>query len=574
MTTDTRVHHNQHPSPDGDRAVEVVGMLAESVVDVKHLEAHARKPTKRPAYLMMAAGALMLLVGAGAFAKGVSNAAANQSAKDHWVNVEMKAAQDFRPERLGLGWDALAFGGLGGGLLAFAFGFARLRSRVAPSSYTVGRNTDADFAIDDAPVEAFELVAQRGTDMVVTVPATMNATLRRDGARYDLEALAGLGMAQPSATVHGARELIVPADGAAISIDNGLTRFHIRSVPKQRSIIGTALARFDRKAAKFFGLSAIAHLAVVMLLGAIPPSATTLTGEAGDDLTRMTLVTNKAHEAPVAETQPNTGATSGTSDEDAVSAAANGDEGKAGDPTANESDRGALAIKDREDFKHKSRDEVVAEARDAGFLGVFKHNASMLDSFEDYSLPSGYDQFDNPGNINGDGNDRGFGNKGLGFRDNGPGGGNPDGDTIKTGDYNTIPRDDGKKGTKYRPLHDGETTKRENVVPDPIIGHPVANGELDKSIIRRYIRAQMERFRHAFEVALLSNPNLQGTVTMQFFISPQGKVLQASVSGVGNATFRNAIKSVLNSVKFPAPTDGGTVHVTAYDLTFRGPASK
>ena len=573
MTTDTRIDDQRFSTTDSERTVEVVGMLGDSVVDVKHIEALTRAPSKRPAYAMMAAGALMLLVSAGAFAKGVSNAAANQAAKDRWVNVEAKQAQDFRPERLGLGWDALALGGLGAGLLAFTFGFARLRSRVARNVYTIGCDADADFAVENAPVATFPLVAQRGMDMVVSVPATMTATLGRDGTSYDLDALAGLGLAQPSASLHGARELVVPADGAGIRVELGLVRFIIRSVPKQRSAIGSALARLDGQAAKFFGLSAIAHLAVVMLLGTIPPTASTISGDSSDNLTRLTRVANMANETPLVETQPNTGATAGDSANDAPSAAASGDEGKAGDPTANQSDRGALAIKDREDFKHKSRDEATAEARDAGFLSVFKHNASMLDSYEDYALPSGYDAFDNSGNIDGDGPSRGFGNKGLGFRGDRDGGGNPDGDTIKTGDYNTIPRDDGKTGSNTKWTDGTVAPHRDQRIPEPKIGDPTATGELDRSIIRRYVRAKMDRFRHCFEVALLANQDLSGTITMQFFISPNGKVLSAKVTGVGSSTFHSCIESVLNGIKFPAPANGGTVNVTSYPITFRGPAS-
>ena len=56
--------------------------------------------------------------------------------------------------------------------------------------------------------------------------------------------------------------------------------------------------------------------------------------------------------------------------------------------------------------------------------------------------------------------------------------------------------------------------------PQLRIGTPQAVGDLDKAIIRRYIKRNINKITYCYEKALLATPGLEGTVTTQFFISP------------------------------------------------------
>jgi hypothetical protein len=100
------------PSDDvGARAIEIAALLGDSVVEVKHLTSPRGGRVTGATRAMLAGGAALLALSAFAFAAGVANAAANQRALHSWVDVEEKPVADFRPERLPLAYDWMAFGG-------------------------------------------------------------------------------------------------------------------------------------------------------------------------------------------------------------------------------------------------------------------------------------------------------------------------------------------------------------------------------------------------------------------------------------------------------------------------------
>ena len=57
--------------------------------------------------------------------------------------------------------------------------------------------------------------------------------------------------------------------------------------------------------------------------------------------------------------------------------------------------------------------------------------------------------------------------------------------------------------------------------PQVRIGNASATGDLDKNIIRRYIRRKLPRIRYCYEKELLVKPSLSGTVVTQFLITPR-----------------------------------------------------
>jgi hypothetical protein len=148
----------------------------------------------------------------------------------------------------------------------------------------------------------------------------------------------------------------------------------------------------------------------------------------------------------------------------------------------------------------------------------------------------------------------GYGRKGFG-----PGGGGTGWGTIGTGRYGTIGRGSGQ-GTGY-----GVGGGRGSV-PTVRIGQPNANGDLDKAIIRRYIKRNIQKIQYCYEKELVAKPNLKGTVSSQFTISPNGTVDSASATGVdGNVS--SCIAGVIKGIEFPKPKSGGSVNVN-YPFTF------
>ena len=79
---------------------------------------------------------------------------------------------------------------------------------------------------------------------------------------------------------------------------------------------------------------------------------------------------------------------------------------------------------------------------------------------------------------------------------------------------------------------------------------------LTPSIVRRYIQRKLPQVRNCYERELQVRQELAGTVVTQFQISPKGKVVGLSASGLGNDVVEQCVGQAIASVQFPAP-DGG-----------------
>lgn len=112
-----------------------------------------------------------------------------------------------------------------------------------------------------------------------------------------------------------------------------------------------------------------------------------------------------------------------------------------------------------------------------------------------------------------------------------------------------------------------EAERKANLPPVVAEGQPNAQGDLDKAIIRRFVKQNLPKIRYCYEKELLAVPNLQGTVQVQFFIAPSGKVASASGAGV-NANVASCVAAVIKGIEFPKPKGGGGVQVN-YPFTFR-----
>ena len=108
---------------------------------------------------------------------------------------------------------------------------------------------------------------------------------------------------------------------------------------------------------------------------------------------------------------------------------------------------------------------------------------------------------------------------------------------------------------------------RTAAVPTVSIGQPNAQGDLDKAIIRRYIKRNLQKIQYCYEKELLGKPNLSGTVMTNFLISPQGTVTQSTGNGV-DPVVASCVAEVIRSIEFPKPKGGGNVQVN-YPFIFR-----
>jgi len=223
----------------------------------------------------------------------------------------------------------------------------------------------------------------------------------------------------------------------------------------------------------------------------------------------------------------------------------------------------------------------MAEARESGILGstALTHaNLQALVGHMDYS--SGFDDASVLGGLYG-GQGESNGSFGFGRSGFGPGcDAGCQGGIIGIGRYGTIGngRATGEGWGGGVGAGNGGMRGREVGVPtvricgyDPTTGHScaVSDGGLDKAVIRRYVRRQLDKIRYCYEKELLAQPGLAGTVSTEFLIEPDGTVSSSTAQGMTEAV-DSCVADVLSHIAFPAaqthmPT---TVH---YPFSFRAP---
>jgi outer membrane biosynthesis protein TonB len=125
--------------------------------------------------------------------------------------------------------------------------------------------------------------------------------------------------------------------------------------------------------------------------------------------------------------------------------------------------------------------------------------------------------------------------------------------------------DDGLRATGYSETRAGQQRASEPRVTIETTGASVV-GDLDKSIVRRYLRRHIPRLRYCYEKQLLENPELEGALTIHFEITPQGLVEEVEASGL-HPKVNDCVSTTIRAIQFPIPNDGGSVRVT-YPFTF------
>jgi len=550
----------------GARAIEVATMLGDSVVNVKHcMDPKGGKVTPKT-WGFIAGGLACLLTSGVAFATSVSNEARNKAARDYWTHVQKRPAHAFRPAPSSPALDVGMFGGLALGLIGMTAGLARARKERKSPFYRIGTAPGVEAPLETAPAADFPMVAPQGDDFVFNFGPGMDGEMTVNGQSTPLSELAATGRARPSATTPGATEVQIPA-AARIRVRSGQTTFLVSSVaqPKQQEV--PFFPALEGRAMKYFAGSLAAHLGLVLFLSTIPDAQ----GGVSIDLRAQETTTNKSANTQNDETPPEQkdGEPGTTGGEETAGATMELPEGKAGNPK--NTTEGKLAIKDNKKPHAVSREEAIAAARDAGWLGDTMHveeTIKVLGAQQDWS--SGFDGANRYGTTIGADGD-GKGTFGGGVHDfGGPGGGCslPPCGIIGTGRYGTIGNGQ-KAGDGWGGPGRGNGGNRNHVVtgPEGTMGRPTADGDLDKAIIKRYIKRSFDKIQYCYEKQLLANPNLGGEIGVTFYIDPNGQVKNAAGRGFSNEVGA-CVAGVIADISFPKPKNGGGVQVN-YPFNFR-----
>jgi hypothetical protein len=212
----------------------------------------------------------------------------------------------------------------------------------------------------------------------------------------------------------------------------------------------------------------------------------------------------------------------------------------------------------------------MESARRSGILGALKSAPggafASITGTGDFS--SGLDDRDVYGGLIGNEVGEMQGGWGYGLQGTGPGGGGTGWGTIGTGRYGTIGHGSGTGSGYGVGSGKGGMRGRKARPPDVRIGNATTTGDLDRNIIRRYIRMKLRQITYCYEKQLLVSPALAGTVVTQFTINGVGAVISVSSGGMGSKEVESCVGNVIKTIQFPKPKGGGLVNVR-YPFTFQ-----
>jgi hypothetical protein len=349
-----------------------------------------------------------------------------------------------------------------------------------------------------------------------------------------------------------------------------LTTFVVSAVPRPRRHVAPLLAGLESRTLAYFAGSLAVHLGVWALLQALPDDG----GAVGIDLAIsddvMIHTTGTQTEVPPPPEQDSTG-NAGSSEGMAQAMAL--PEGAAGTTHSTRED-GHIRIKDNHVDPQVARTQAIEAAREAGILGSASAMGAAFAALDSTSaISSGIDGADVYGPMFGaDGEGKGaFGYGRSGFM---PGGGcsDPGCGLIGVARYGTIGTGT-RAGDGYGIGPGGGPGGRRHVAvaPTVTISQPSLVGDLDKSIIRRYIKQNYAKLSFCYEHELLARPGLAGDVLAQFMIAGDGTVQASTAAGFDGAV-AGCVADVIKHIAFPRPHNGGVVEVN-YPFGFRATGS-
>ena len=121
------------------------------------------------------------------------------------------------------------------------------------------------------------------------------------------------------------------------------------------------------------------------------------------------------------------------------------------------------------------------------------------------------------------------------------------------------------EGTPEVKLDEDHAIENDEVdVPRVKPGNPVIKGSLTKEVVRRVMRMNVGDLVDCWEKGVQKKPSLEGSVSVQFIITPTGEVQTAKVaaSTLGDEKVESCFVGAVKDWSFPAPEGGGVVIVT------------
>jgi len=541
---------------NGTRVAEVVAIYGSTVLDVQHVGQLKDRRSRAPAWLALGGG--LMLAGLGLFGYEVSQ---DWEGYDEQV-VAAQVDGSITPERpgAGLGGFGVALALLG--LVPFGLGTVRMGDAVR-RDFTIGEGHDASFHVPTAGLpdpSGFPLVRGADESFTLSFTAEMGGEVTLDGETVDLSQLASSGRAAQEGSYYS---LPLPPGATCRVIYNDVT-FYVNSVAP-----GAVIARKSERDRSFwaYNMGSLAALGSMLLLSQmIPADSQDLMTDEGVTDNRFVGYLNQPDRAPEEEPTPTEETASESEAGSSNGERSAGEEGAAGKPKSRSND-GRMAVKGPQSAIPRISRDYAPElaARNAGILGVMhQESGHFLASPHGYASAVGNDDADLWGNLTGTEAAEAYGVGGLGLVGTGRLGGGTGEGTVGLSHTGLIGGAGDGRGGKYGRGKGTGFADRGARVPTVRQAKATVNGELDKDIVRRIVRAHINEVRHCYNQGLAHDKNLRGRVAVQFTIGGSGKVPTAVVANttVKDTSVGNCIAKAVRRWKFPKPRGGGSVIVT------------
>ncbi len=313
----------------------------------------------------------------------------------------------------------------------------------------------------------------------------------------------------------------------------GVCRYLMRETAAPRRLGRTW--GFEGAALTYVLGSALAHLAVWLVLRAIPPQPATLSM---DEVKRHVEAVRDYVRA--FDDRRRWGPTNGTGDKQARAEGAMGKKDGAG--------------AGRFHMKHVDRPHLAkVGAREAGLLAVMGREKGGLFAAVDATaaFSSGDYEDDVQGGLNGETGEA-AGGYGFAAKGTGPGGGGTQTATIGKGGYGTIAHGSGTGDGFGVDGAGGGGGMHQAHAPTASLGRLRAEGN-DAPRFRKYVRQRLDGLRHCYAKALAADPELAGEVMVDFRVDPGGVVVTASARGLDDGVDR-CVEQAVRAITFP-PAD-------------------
>lgn len=354
--------------------------------------------------------------------------------------------------------------------------------------------------------------------------------------------------------------LMLPAQ-SSLRVTCGEVTFDVQAADPVEAMPRPWLAGDWREPARYGVAVALAFIAVIVMARAIPADPRTLSLEdlglskRYDEFRLIPVV------PPPVETPP------GQLPGGGGSPAAKGQEGRAGDKKA-PSVPGRRATKGNTPQDARA---VAAAIEKSSILQVLNgpRSAAVADVFDD--IPAlGKDAESILGDMYSPQIASAYGVGGIGVVGTGESGGGTGEGTIGIGKLGTMGRFGigGGQGAGYG-MGQGDLGRRKVRTPDVIPSNASVRGSLDKDIIRRIVRRNINQVRYCYEQELVKRPSLGGRAVVQFTIAPDGKVLASVLqsSTLGSLAVESCVVGAVRRWDFPKPAGGGLV-IVSYPFQF------